>query len=121
MGMPEGLIPLTHAIIYVAMSPKSNSTIVAMYSAQDDVEKTYNDAVPSHLKNTNYLNEKREKYKYPHDFGGYVEQQYLPTEIASHVYYVPSKNGSEKNIVLPDKKLQNLAKQSEKTNQNCKK
>ena len=98
MGVPEGLIPLTHAIIYVAMSPKSNSVITAMNLAQADVEKTYSDAVPSHLKNTNYMKEKRKPYKYPHDYGGYVAQQYLPDEIKDHVYYVPSKNGAEKSI-----------------------
>jgi len=104
MGIPEGLIPLSHAIIYVSMSPKSNSVINAMHLADEDVEKTFNDAVPAHLKNHNYLNEKRAKYKYPHEYGGYVEQDYLPKEIANHVYYTPSKNGAEKSIVLPEKK-----------------
>lgn len=104
MGLPEGLIPLSHAIIYVAMSPKSNSVVTAMHLADEDVEKTYNGAVPPHLKNYNYLNEKREKYKYPHDYGGYIKQQYLPDEIKDHVYYVPSKNGAEKTIVLPSEK-----------------
>lgn len=108
MGQPEGLIPLSHAIIYVCMSPKSNSVVVAMDKAKEDVEKTFNGAVPNHLKNHNYLNEKREKYKYPHDFGGYVEQQYLPDEIKNHVYYIPSKNGSEASIKLPENKLKNI-------------
>jgi len=98
MGAPEGLIPLTHAVIYVAMSPKSNSVIKAMHSAIDDVEKTYLDSVPAHLKNHNYTNEKRVKYKYPHEYGGYVEQQYLPDELKNRVYYIPSKNGAEKSI-----------------------
>ncbi len=118
MGLPEGLIPLTHAIIYVCMSPKSNSVINAMQSAEEDVESTYNDAVPAHLKNTNYFNEKRAAYKYPHNYGGYVDQQYLPSEIADHVYYVPSSNGNEKSITLPPKKLQNLEKQNKKHNKN---
>lgn len=104
MGIPEGLIPLSHAIIYVCMSPKSNSVITAMNLADEDVEQTFNGAVPDHLKNHNYLNEKRAKYKYPHEYGGYVDQQYLPTEIADHVYYTPSQNGAEKSIVLPEKK-----------------
>lgn len=102
MGIPEGLIPLSHAIIYVCMSPKSNSVVVAMNKADEDVEKTYKGAVPDHLKNYNYMNEKRDKYKYPHDYGGYVKQQYLPDEIKDHVYYIPSKNGAEKSIVLPE-------------------
>ncbi len=102
MGVPEGLIPLSHAIIYVCMSPKSNSVVKAMALADEDVEKTYNGAVPDHLKNYNYANEKREKYKYPHDYGGYVKQQYLPSEIADHIYYKPGQNGAEKSIVLPE-------------------
>ena len=111
MGVPEGLIPLSHAIIYVCMSPKSNSVITAMNLASVDVEKTYLGAVPDHLKNYNYLNEKREKYKYPHDYGGYVDQQYLPNEIANSVYYTPSQNGAEKSIVLPEKKRKNSPKE----------
>ena len=104
MGIPEGLIPLSHAIIYVCMSPKSNSVVTAMHLADEDVDKTFNGAVPDHLKNYNYMNEKREKYKYPHNYGGYVDQQYLPTEIKDHVYYTPSQNGNERSIVLPPKK-----------------
>lgn len=104
MGKPEGLIPLSHAIIYVCMSPKSNSVITAMNLAQEDVEKTFVGKVPDHLKNHNYTNEKREKYKYPHNYGGYVEQQYLPDEIKDHIYYIPSENGSEASIKLPKNK-----------------
>ena len=104
MGQPEGLIPMSHAIIYICMSPKSNSVVVAMNKAKKDVEETFVGAVPDHLKNYNYMNERREHYKYPHDYGGYVNQQYLPDEIKDHVYYVPSKNGSEASIKLPENK-----------------
>ena len=110
MGAPEGLIPLTHAIIYVCMSPKSNSVVVAMNKAKIDVEATYTGDVPAHLKNYNYMHEKREQYKYPHDYGGYVDQQYLPDEIKDHVYYIPSKNGSESSIKLPQTKQNNINK-----------
>lgn len=110
MGAPEGLIPLTHAIIYVCMSPKSNSVVVAMNKAKIDVEATYTGDVPAHLKNYNYMHEKREQYKYPHDYGGYVDQQYLPDEIKDHVYYIPSKNGSEASIKLPQTKQNNINK-----------
>ena len=108
MGQPEGLIPLSHAIIYVCMSPKSNSVINAMHAAQADVANTFVGSVPSHLKNHNYLQEKRERYKYPHNYGGYVDQQYLPDDIKDHVYYIPSKNGSEASIKLPEQKLKNI-------------
>jgi len=105
MGVPEGLIPLSHSIIYVSLCPKSNSVVVAMDKAKADVELTFNDAVPDHLKNTNYLHEKRAKYKYPHNYpGGYVEQQYLPSEIKDHVYYTPSNYGSEAKIAESTKK-----------------
>lgn len=114
MGKPEGLIPMSHAIIYVCMSPKSNSVIVAMHAAQEDVSNTFIGSVPNHLKNHNYLNEKRAKYKYPHEYGGYVEQQYLPDEIKDHVYYIPSKNGSEASIKLPSNKQSILDNQEKK-------
>ena len=114
MGKPEGLIPLSHAIIYICMSPKSNSVINAMHSAQADVENTFVGSVPNHLKNYNYLNEKRETYKYPHNYGGYIDQQYLPDEIKDHIYYIPSKNGSEASITLPQSKLDLINKSTEK-------
>ncbi|MBQ7579094.1 MAG: replication-associated recombination protein A [Clostridia bacterium] len=122
IGLPEGLLPLSHAIIYVCVSPKSNSVLLAMHKAMDDVDKTFNDAVPGHLKNYNYLNEKRDGYLYPHDFGGFVSQQYLPDAICDHVYYEPSKNGAEKNINVPPpfvpKKLKKEVRNKEKTNDN---
>ena len=93
------------------MSPKSKSVIVAKNSAIEDVEKTFNDRVPDHLKNTNYMKEKREAYKYPHDFGGFVKQQYLPDEIKDHVYYKPLQNGAEKNIVTGKESPKKITKE----------
>ncbi len=98
LGSPEGLIPLTHAIICIATSPKSNSVIVAKDQAINAVKTTASDPVPDHLKNYNFLNEKRDKYKYPHDFGGYVQQQYLPTSIKDVKFYQPTQNGNERKI-----------------------
>ncbi len=100
MGAPEGLIPLTHAIIYVCEAEKSNSVIVAMDMAKDDAEKYADLKVPNHLKNHPSTNvDGHGSYKYPHNYGGYVKQQYLPDQIKNHIYYTPSKNGREKNIV----------------------
>ena len=98
LGMPEGNIPLTHAIIYACEAPKSNSVVVAMNKAQFDVEHFGTDNVPNHLKNHPVL-DKQTPYKYPHNFGGYVYQQYLPDAIKDHVYYTPSQNGREKGLV----------------------
>lgn len=92
LGMPEGLIPMVHAILVTANSPKSNSVVNAIANAKKIVEKTFKDEVPAHLKNYNHMNEKRGKYKYPHDFGGYVKQQYLPEEIKDEKIYERNKN-----------------------------
>lgn len=98
MGVPEGLIPLSHAIIYACEAEKSNSVIVAMNMARSDAENVRDDNVPNHLKNHPSTNGPKTKYKYPHDYGGYVKQQYLPDKLKDRIYYVPSKNGREKFI-----------------------
>ena len=98
IGLPEGRIPLTEAIIYVCEASKSNSVVTALYSAHDAVERTYGDIVPKHLKDANYKQEKVEGYKYPHSYGGWVEQQYLPDAIKDASFYTPSANGYEKDL-----------------------
>lgn len=98
LGVPEGLIPLTHAIICTATSPKSNAVVKARDSVIEAVHKSLTDPVPDHLKNYNFLNEKRAKYKYPHDFGGYVKQQYLPDSLKNSTFYHPTDNGNERKI-----------------------
>jgi putative ATPase len=95
LGLPEGRIPLTEAIIYVCKAPKSNSVVTALYSA-DETAREGHDKVPPYLRDANYKAEKVTGYKYPHDYGGYVEQQYLPDDIKDRVFYVPSENGDEK-------------------------
>ena len=102
LGLPEGLIPLSEAIIYVAEAEKSNTVVEAMYSAGDDAEKIKDDNVPAHLKNYEFASKEDKKnkanYKYPHDFGGYVDQQYLPDSLKDKVYYTPKNNGYE-NVI----------------------
>ncbi|MBR5192517.1 MAG: replication-associated recombination protein A [Clostridia bacterium] len=102
MGLPEGLLPLTQAIIYVCEAPKSNSVVVAMDSAKEDAVSNPDDEIPSHLKNAVYGSKEdkdnSKKYKYPHNYGGWVEQQYLPNSLKNRVYYTPSDNGYEKTI-----------------------
>lgn len=102
MGLPEGLLPLSQAIIYVCEAEKSNSVLTAMNSAGVDAEKVKDDQVPSWVKNAVYGDEtaktQARRYKYPHDYGGYVEQQYLPDSLKDRVYYKPSDNGYEKRI-----------------------
>lgn len=102
MGLPEGLLPLSQAIIYVCEAPKSNSVVMAMNAASSDAENVRDDTVPPHLKNSVFADvedkHKSAGYKYPHDYGGYVEQQYLPDTLKDRVYYKPSSNGFEKRI-----------------------
>ena len=102
MGLPEGMLPLCEAIIYVCEAEKSNSVVVAMDMAGEDAVKVKDDTVPPHVKNAVYGSkedkELAKKYKYPHTYGGYVEQQYLPDSLKDRVYYTPSDNGYEKTV-----------------------
>ena len=99
MGKPEGLIPLSHAIIYVCEAEKSNSVVKAMNLASADAEIVKDDEVPNHLKNHPSINGPHVAYKYPHDYGGYVKQQYMPNSLKNRIYYEPSSNGKEKNLI----------------------
>ncbi len=102
MGYPEGLLPLSEAIIYVCEAPKSNSVVVAMNAAQAAAESTKDDTVPMHIRNAVFGDKeakaKSREYKYPHDYGGYVEQQYLPDSLKGSVFYKPGNNGFETEV-----------------------
>lgn len=100
LGMPECNLTLSHAIIYLCEAEKSNSVYVAMSKAKDDAELYKNARVPNHLKNhpTGY-DDGHGMYKYPHDFGGYVKQQYLPDELRTKIYYIPKDNGRERGLI----------------------
>ena len=102
IGYPEGLIPLSEAIIYVCEAPKSNSVIIAMNAAQKAAESTKDDTVPMHVRNAVFADKDAKKksaeYLYPHDFGGYVKQQYLPDSLVGSKFYEPKDNGYEKRV-----------------------
>lgn len=101
LGLPEGRIPLTEAIIYVCLAPKSNSVVNAMYSADEYSKRAEDQTIPYYLRDANYKVEKVSGYKYPHDYGGWVEQRYLPEALGDVRFYEPSNNGKEKNIIIP--------------------
>jgi len=90
VGMPEAKIPLAQATIYIAKAPKSNACYKAIEAAMEDVEKEQTMEVPDHLKDSHYPGAKKlghgQGYKYPHDYEGYVEQDYLPKK---KKYYKP--------------------------------
>lgn len=85
LGMPEGNLVLTQAIIYVCESPKDNRVVTAMNMAQDDAKNHADDNIPAYLKNHT---PQSKYYKYPHDYGGYVEQQYLPNSLKDRKYFI---------------------------------
>ena len=99
LGMPECNLALSHAIIYACEAEKSNSVYVAMGKANTDATMSADDKIPEYLKNYHYDTENPTPYKYPHDYGGYVEQQYLPNSLKDHIYYKPSANGREKTLI----------------------
>lgn len=92
IGMPEARILLSEAAIYVATSPKSNASYMAINSALEDVKNKDTGEVPMHIRNAPIEQMKNlgyhEGYLYPHNFPGhYVEQQYLPDKMLGTRYY----------------------------------
>lgn len=108
IGMPEGTLPLAEAIICVCESEKSNSVVIARDEAERAVQTVKKEAVPMYLRDVNYKQEKISGYKYPHDYGGYVEQQYLPDDLKYAKFYVPSDHGYEKVVKERQERLKKL-------------
>ena len=101
IGFPEAQIPLAHATILLASAPKSNAANEALCAAMHDLKTKKIDDVPPHLMDSHYKGAGKlgrgGGYKYPHSYGGYVEQQYLPDNLYKEgvKYYHPTENGSE--------------------------
>ena len=92
IGWPEGRIPLAETTIYLATCKKDNSAYLAIDEALAKVRETGNLPVPLHLRNapTSLMKDLgyHDGYKYPHDFPGHwVEQQYLPDELKTAVFW----------------------------------
>ncbi len=99
IGLPEGKIPLAEGIIYVAEAPKSNQVVEALGLADNAVKTIKHESVPLYLRDPNFKGEERVSgYKYPHTYGGWVKQQYLPDEIKDAKFYNPTDNGFEAEI-----------------------
>ncbi len=100
IGYPESRILLSQCAIYLATSPKSNSTYMAIGKAQQLVKQTGDLSVPIHLRNapTKLMKELGygEDYKYSHDYpNNFVDQEFLPTELSGTVLYEPGHNSRE--------------------------
>ena len=96
VGMPEAVLPLTEAALYLALAPKSNSTLTSYGAARALIEETGNEGVPLHLRNapTGLMKSMGygKGYKYAHDFeGGVAEQVHLPEKLAGRKVYQPGE------------------------------
>ena len=104
VGLPECRLNLAHAALYLALAPKSNSSIRAISAATKDVEQGETPPVPPRLWDSHYPSAAvlghGKGYLYPHNYpGNYVRQAYLPDELEGRVYYQPGRTGEEESIV----------------------
>ncbi len=109
IGNPEARIILSECAVYLAVSPKSNSSYLAINEALSFVKKTGNLPVPLHLRNapTKLMKDMNygKNYQYAHDYKeGFVEQEFLPEEISGAKFYQPKQNATEQKILEELKK-----------------
>jgi putative ATPase len=103
VGLPEGVLPMSQTAIYLAVAPKSNTSLTTYSAAKADVEQFGALPVPLHLRNASSGLGKSlgfgEGYQYPHNFDGhYVPADYLPEDLRGRRYYEPSPSGRERDI-----------------------
>lgn len=118
LGLPEARIPLAQAVIEMCLAEKSNSAYLALDAAIADIHSGKGGEIPLHLRDAHYSGAKAlgvVGYKYPHDtpvgtFGGWVDQQYLPTEIKNREYYKPVIAGKEQRMAGIYDKLKSFKK-----------
>lgn len=104
IGYPECSIILSHTVVYLATSIKSNASYAALKSAQKLIRETGDLPVPLQLRNapTKLMKELNygKNYQYAHNYeGNFVNQDFLPEEIKDQVLYQPNKNPRENEIL----------------------
>jgi len=101
VGMPEAVLPLTEAALYLALAPKSNSALTSYGAARELIQETGNEPVPMHLRNapTGLMKSmgygKGYKYAHDHEGGFATEQVHLPERLKGRKVYKP--NPRDKN------------------------
>lgn len=95
IGMPEARIILAQCAVYLASCPKSNSSYKAIDKALSAVASSAQQSLPKHIVNSS---DEIGSYLYPHDFGGWVEQEYLPKELGGACFYESKLVGFEKTL-----------------------
>lgn len=103
IGLPEGVLPMTQAAVYLACAPKSNTALTTYAAARKAVREHGALPVPKKLLNAVAGLQKAmghgKGYKYPHDFQGhYVAEDYLPEELEGTRFYKPAASGAEIEI-----------------------
>lgn len=103
VGLPEARIILSHAVLLLALLPKSNSAYLAVDRALQDLRNGGAGEIPNHLRDGHFTGAKRldrgTGYLYPHNYENhYVRQDYLPEKLKDRKYYESSEMGYEKNI-----------------------
>ncbi len=120
VGMPEGRIILAQAVTYLAAAPKSNAAYLAGEEAfkEVDQQKSGREEVPPHLRDASYKGARRlghgKGYLYPHNYPeAYVEQEYLPPQLAGKKFYHPREQGYEARLKERLAKLRNPKKRKD--------
>jgi putative ATPase len=103
VGLPEAVLPMSMAVAYLALAPKSNTALTSYGAARKDVTELGALDVPMKLRNapTQLMSALgySSGYRYPHNFSGhYVPERYLPDAIANRQYYQPSESGDEARL-----------------------
>lgn len=104
VGLPEARIILSEAALYIALAPKSNSAYVGIDRAIQVVRHKEQGEVPMHLRDAHYGGAKQLGhgigYRYAQDYpNGYVQQQYLPDNLAGETMYTPLDRGCERALI----------------------
>lgn len=103
VGLPEAQLNLAQAVVHLASAPKSNRITTAIFAAREAVRAAGAGEVPVHLRDAHYKGAASlghgDGYRYPHsDDRGWVEQDYLPEEVAGQTFYDPSPHGFESRL-----------------------
>ena len=93
VGLPEARIPLGQIVVEMALSPKSNSSHLALDAAINDIHKGNTGNVPDNIKTSS------PNYLYPHNYpNDWVKQEYMPKQLQGRKYYQPKNNKIEMNL-----------------------
>ena len=102
VGLPETRIILGEIITEMALSPKSNSTLIAIDEAINDINKGLATSIPKHI------HEGSPDYIYPHNYkNDYVPQEYMPANLKNRKYYQAKDNKYEANLNKIYKEMRN--------------